>query len=519
MFIIFTICLLVFIAILTIIVSELSDSHFSQAQTMIQEGKYENAVIVLKKELIKNPQDIRVLTSLGECHIQLEEYDTAMKHYMQVHNSNIPLTTKEQININNKMGYLYKELKQYENLFETYLKTLYVSPEDLQANQGVAYNLLGMKQFNASIPYFEKALSIQKNDDIEVFIGYYIALSYDNQTKKAKERIMSMLTKYPDNMHLQLLFTATFQQKSFKDGILYIQKLFDKTNDEGVIRILIKLYSYFLYFVGANPDLIALIKRHVKNKNYSNKLRREAHYFYLFFLIKIERSNIEEIEEEITYFDNNYGNYRNFHQLKNSVDIENKSLDESIQFEDIYKQEMESIISDDFLFNLSGLKSNYALNLEKFFNFSNESDAVAIQLKQEFQRPNIQLLLDRYYKLPGEVFLRFTKRASQLMGLKIMNLLRNTSDDHIDTYLCKDTTTREIIITCFAQCKKSTQLSDIFVGELIAQLKTNKAKKIILISNGELTEAAHSMSKTTPQFIILQDDELHDLLLNTLPLH
>ena len=510
---------MVFIAIFTIIASKLSESHFSQAQTMIQEGKYENAVIILKKELIKNPQDVRVLTSLGECHIQLEEYNIAMKYYMQARDSNIPLTIQEQIDINNKMGYLYKELKQYENLFETYLKTLYLSPEDLQANQGVAYNLLGMKQFNASIPYFEKALSIQKNDDIKVSIGYYIALSYDKQTKKAKERIMSMLKKYPDNMHLQLLFTEQFQQKNFKDGISYVQKLFDKTNDEGVMRILIKLYSYFLYFSGASPDLIALIKQNMKNKNYSNKLRREAHYFYLLFLIKIERSNIKEIEEEITYFENNYGHYRNFNQLKSSVDIESKSLDENIQFEDIYKQEMESIISDDFLFNLSGLKSNYVINLEKFFDFSDESDKLAIQLKQEFQRPNMQFLLDRYYELPGEIFLRFTKRASQLMGLKVMNSLRNTSDDQIYTYLCKDTTTHEMIIACFAQCKKSTQLSDIFVGELITQLETNKAKKIILISNGDLTEAAHSMSKTTPQFITLQDDELHDLLLNSLPLH
>ncbi len=503
-------------SILAIIVSELSGNSLSQAQKMIQEGKYENAVELLKKKLIKAPQNIQILTLLGDCHTELKEYDIAIRHYIKVQSLDTLLTTKKQINLNNSIAYLYRESKQYEKLFETYLQILRINPEDLQANKGVAYGLLGMKQFNLSIPYFEKIYNMKQNNDIKDIIGYYTALSYGDQTKKAKEIIVEILEKYPDNMHLQLLFIVIFQEESFRDGILYIQKIFHKTNDAGVMRVLIKLYSYFLYSLDPDPKLIGFMKQNMENKDYPKKLRREAHYFYLFFLIKLGRSSLKEMREEIKYFEKTYENYRNLDTLKNTIGIENENFDETIPFENLYQKEMESIIPDDFLFNLSGLRINYVINIEKFFDFSDES---AIQLREEFRRPNIQSLLDQYYALSGELFLRFTERATRLMGLKIINSLRNRSDDHIFTYSCKEETSQKTVIACFAQCKKSAYLSDIFLDELIAKSKANKARKIILVSNGNLTKAAKSMSKMIPEFAAIKDDELYDLLLNGLPSH
>ncbi len=511
MIIISTILILLLVSTIGITIIVLNENSLSQAQKIIKEGKYENAVDILKREHIKSPQDIQVLLSLGDCYINLTQYDVAMSTYIKINEMNKILNTEEKLHLYKKMGYIYNKFKQNENLFEIYLKILQIDANDYEANKGIAYVLLKMKQFHLAISYFETILKDKNNKDIQDLIAYYIALYYSNQIQEAKQVIETILENNADNMYFQLLFISIFQKNNSKEAISYINKIFNKAKEEDVMRMLIRLYSYFLHYLNVYPDSLDLFLKIINNKDYPSKLQREAHYFYLFFLCQIHE--LVQANQMIHDFEASYGKYRNLNKLKISIDIKDENFDEIIEFEDLYKKEMESLIPEDFLFCLAGLQTESFIILEKFFNIADESNPT---LLDQFEKKDLPFFLDQYYYLSNEKFLKFTKNACQLMKFKIIKSLTGSFNDNIYVYLCKKTNKFERTIVCFAQCKENTHLSDIFINELINKRNINKAREIILISNGVLTNRAQKIVDSMLEFDIFQDDKLYELFVNIL---
>ena len=493
----------------------MSEGSTSQAEKMIREGKYENAVKILKKEIAKDPANTRAFLHLGDCYFNQGNYDEAMNNYMYINRANSIMSIEERSHIYSKLSYMYKNEDQHENRFEMSLKILRINPEDHEANQNVAYELIRLKRFDLVIPYLEKILKTNPQKDMQDLIAYCVVLFYNDQPKDAREKIHSVLANDPNNIHLNLLLIATFQKEGFKEGIHHIKKIFNQVKDENIMRLLVRLYSYFIYQIKPKVESLDFIIKIMDHSGLPGDVRREAHYFYLFFLAKVHE--MRDINRDVQKFETLYGKYSRLNELKKNLVTEDEMLQESMQKSEylsrLYREEMEAIMPAEFLLKLSGFQADHLIDLAKFFDFPNEANAI---LKDEFQKPDMQNLLDRYYELSSQHFLRFTRNACGLMGLKILQSMKIGTDSHTIAYICSRGKEKTKVSICFLQCVGNTNLSDIFIQELVRKGNAYRVQENIFISNGKLTEDAQAEAKFLPNLRIIQDDELYDLLFSLL---
>ena len=509
------ISILIFTVLLGIIAAGMNESSTSQAEKMIREGKYENAAKILKKEITRDPANTRAFLHLGDCYFNQGNYDDAMSNYMYISRANSIMSVEERTHIYSQLSYIYKEKNRYENRFEMSLKILRINPEDYGVNQNVAYELIRLKRFDLATPYLEKILKTNPRKDMQDLIAYFVVLFYNGQPEEAREKIHSVLANTPNNIHLNLLLIATFQKEGFRDGINHIKKIFSQVKDENIMRLLVRLYSYFIYQMKPKMKSLDFIIKIMDHPEHPKNVRREAHYFYLFFLAKVHE--MRNINKDVEKFETSYGKYGRISELKKNLVTEDETLQESMtKSEDIsrlYQKEMEAIMPADFLLELSGFQADHLIDLARFFDFPNETSAT---LKDEFQKPDMQTLLDRYYELSSQHFLRFTRNACGLMGLKILQSLKIGADGHTIAYICSRGKERTKVSICFLQCVGNTNLSDIFIQELVRKGNTYRVQESIFISNGKLTEDAQEEAKLSPNLKIIQGDELYELLFSLL---
>lgn len=89
------------------------DTNYTQAEKLIKDGKYADAIPLLNKAVKANPKSADAYNYLGYSHRQLGQFEAAMEHY----NTALSLQPKH-LGANEYLGELYLQLGQVDKAEE-----------------------------------------------------------------------------------------------------------------------------------------------------------------------------------------------------------------------------------------------------------------------------------------------------------------------------------------------------------------------------------------------------------------
>ena len=174
------------IFILFILIASIAVTTFAQpeqsakelhetAKTFMRQGDYDNAILVIKRALEKDPTNLEILKDLAFLHFLKREYSQAMevcKPLIERPDADVPTF---QI-----LGLTYKAVAEYKECRKLYKKALLKFP-----TSGVIYNeyveLLAMdNDLNAAIVQWEKVIEVDANYSS----NYYNAVKYYSKNQE-----------------------------------------------------------------------------------------------------------------------------------------------------------------------------------------------------------------------------------------------------------------------------------------------------------------------------------------------
>jgi tetratricopeptide (TPR) repeat protein len=141
--------------------SQMTD-HISEGERILIEmavigfaGNADLQLDLIQKAIELYPDDERLYYLLGIIYFGNQDYDKAIEIYKKVININSDFSP-----VYNQLGYAYRFLRDYESSEKMFNKYIELIPNDPNPYDSYAELLMEMGQFEESIEYYEKALSI-----------------------------------------------------------------------------------------------------------------------------------------------------------------------------------------------------------------------------------------------------------------------------------------------------------------------------------------------------------------------
>lgn len=185
--------------------SESVDELVNKGNSLVDEGKYEEAVSFYDKALKINSQDVVALSNKGTALDQLGRYEDAVKCFDKV----LEINPKDEEALNNKGSSLIR-LNRYEEAIECFNEALTVNPNNFVThyNKGIAFGKLG--KYEDAIKSYDTTIKIVPDYAIAIYskgatlLNLASQLSCDERIKKTEEAlelfktVWKMRNKIPD---------------------------------------------------------------------------------------------------------------------------------------------------------------------------------------------------------------------------------------------------------------------------------------------------------------------------------
>jgi len=172
--------------------------NFDKADSLYQEGNYNEAIEVFNKVLEDYPDAYIVNMSLGDCCFQMEDYGQAEEYYLKVLEKE-----PENHDVMIAIGNCYSNRGENEKALEWYKKIEIDNIKDPVVLYNIGTYLYNSSQVQEAMVYYEKALEL-KEDFLDVIYQYGLAqlaqgnnagalaefekyLKYDSESERAAQ--------------------------------------------------------------------------------------------------------------------------------------------------------------------------------------------------------------------------------------------------------------------------------------------------------------------------------------------
>jgi tetratricopeptide (TPR) repeat protein len=185
--------------------SESVDELVDKGNSLVDKGKYEEAINFYDKALGISPQDVVALTNKGTALDQLGRYEEAVECFDKV----LEINSKDAEALNNKGSSLIK-LNRYEEAVKCFDDVLTINPNNFVAhyNKGIALGKLG--RYEEAIRSYDETIRIVPDYAIAIYskgqtlLNFASTLGCDKRVKKTEEAlkifntVWKMRKKIPD---------------------------------------------------------------------------------------------------------------------------------------------------------------------------------------------------------------------------------------------------------------------------------------------------------------------------------
>ena len=226
--------------------SELS-SQFTQAVSLQQQGKFQEAATEYKKILTRKPDYVEAQANLGVVLARLGKNEEAISAYETALNL-APQLTQIWLNV----GILHYRVSQFEKAINAFDKFLAANPNHLQARQLLGLSLVEIGYNSAAIEQLEPTLTAAPND---AAVLYSLGLAY-LRTNKPTNNVIEKLNSFPAGVapSHQLAGLAKLAKFEFESAIAELKQA-QKLNPE-LLRLNYSLGLCY-YKLGLNKEGLA----------------------------------------------------------------------------------------------------------------------------------------------------------------------------------------------------------------------------------------------------------------------
>ncbi len=233
--------------------SELS-SQFTQAVSLQQQGKFQEAATEYKKILTRKPDYVEAQANLGVVLARLGKNEEAISAYETALNL-APQLTQIWLNV----GILHYRVSQFEKAINAFDKFLAAHPNHVQARQLLGLSLVEIGYNTAAIEQLEPTLTAAPND---AAVLYSLGLAY-LRTNKPTKIIIEQLNSFPAGVASshQLAGLAKLAKFEFESAIAELKQA-QKLNPD-LLRLNYSLGLCY-YKLGLNKDGLAAFEAEYK---------------------------------------------------------------------------------------------------------------------------------------------------------------------------------------------------------------------------------------------------------------
>lgn len=189
---------------------------FDKALIFYNSGKFDNAEIICKELLEKNPESFELINLIGAIYLQQEKYDKAITQFkkaIEINSThqglfnNLGVALKKNNNFKdsikyfekaielsqnfaeayNNLGTVYKELNEFKKAYQNYNKAIELKTDYAEAYYNMALLLSAIKNYKEAITACEKAISLKKNYLEAIKLKPFILSEYGKHTLAIKE--------------------------------------------------------------------------------------------------------------------------------------------------------------------------------------------------------------------------------------------------------------------------------------------------------------------------------------------
>ncbi|MCK5154792.1 MAG: tetratricopeptide repeat protein [Spirochaetales bacterium] len=173
--------------------------------------EFESALVYWEKIYKENPDsvDIRILTSIGNCHRKLKTFAKGLTYFLQA-------LEKDPRNFFALFGAAdcYRGMREYENSLIFWLKILQVDPDNkvILTRAGDAFRVL--KKFDKAEEFYMNALDI--GFDYYAILGLALIHKEQGEYSEAIDKIQSLIRKDPRNHRLYIEAANCYLEQGYK---------------------------------------------------------------------------------------------------------------------------------------------------------------------------------------------------------------------------------------------------------------------------------------------------------------
>ena len=455
----------------------------SQAEKLMADKEYEQAITLLEGEIKKNPDSPDLYYCYAKSYEFLGEYENALKNYEKVKKLFLLSNLTDIQSILRKIGDINSTLNNYDLAFEAYLQILSIDPSDYYANSHVGFMAIGQKEFNIAKPFLAKATTSDPSQK-QTNLAYAISLHETNDPKVIE--VFESLVKNDSSDENNLLYIMALIKANMDEALPKAKEYLVKLDDEHLQKVLLRWALFNLSQQQMIAKTISFLEELLTLNKVVASLKKEIQYYLILFYLR--KDSLLKAKPYIDLLEQEDPNYREVKTLsafleKASTQLEELPKDDIVA---IHNDTINNLIPPDILFKITNLETANVINFDRYFDIMEGS----VKIKNKFRPLTQESFRKEYLSMPASEFFNFVEflikynkfeqieTAAELENDLVFHIVQNKKDE------------TEKVLIAVTRWKEESKFSDIFIENCVSIKDKYIVNRIIIFSNTEVSEVA-----------------------------
>ncbi len=485
----------------------------NRAENFLLQKRYHEAIKEYRKILDFHPDDVSTLYHLADVYIKMQQPDSAAPLLERVVAANLYPLDIEKIDVLKKLGRIYKARDELQNTFTVFYDISNEYPTDTESLYHIAFIALGQEEFDIAWRHFDKLIRLESMD-FEILFGAGICAYQNQKINECVDLFKSAVDKRPNSVIANLAAAfANRRKREYGKALQYTEKILTLTDEKEVLFIAKRLEAILSVHLKKYDRamksfelLIEFVKTNEMNEEYLITL-----YDTGFALIRADR-----IHEARKYWTELSRKHRNFRDIQNLLMTLSREIDKSDalftdSIHDYVDEWITNFFSDDFLWQICGLKSDVVFDIKSYFIIRNKETVVDTDKNSSEKNISVGDNLEKLFSLGTENFRSIANRLVQKMGYRVDDILSTYRESDGIDFMATNKKTDEKTFVSVRRWNK-LRIGEIPLRNFAQQVNDLKAQKGLFITSAELTEGAMAAVPSLSKVELILPDDLNRYL-------
>ncbi len=489
----------------------------NRADSFLKQDMVDEAILEYKKVLDNNPNDFIVHWKLANVLFDRDQVDEAVLHLEEILRIDKYNYEVEKIGVQRKLAEVYLRRDETQKAFQNYYDILLAYPGDSESLYHAAFILLGQEYFEQALRYFDRLIKLGEKD-MEVLFGAGIA-SY--QAMKISEpveyfRDALALETRSDITNLAMAF-ALQRKRDYKVAMNYARLIVDGTEDDMARFVASRLYGILCVQAKKPAEGVKMLEVVLE---YTRKNDMSDETLMVLYDLGFACIHAEMTDQAYDYWNQLYQADRGFRNVQFLVTQLRKDMDAAVKtgaraegtvLE--HEQEwLEGAFAPDFLWNICGLKSPKAVDLDPVLASARADAGREEDRGIKAGRSSVaDDKINAFHDMDMENFRIIAGRVVGKLGLRVDEILPTYREQDGVDFMAVDLATKDKTLV-WVRRWKDLRVSEIPLRDFAQAVNDAKAKQGLFITTSDLSAVGEEAVKRLSKVRVVFPEELGNIL-------